>query len=225
MARGWEPTSSHAFMQSYDSEHPRRQRSDDAAGLFRLAERSEDARHHRRHQSVTRGRRPGRPITWCTGTMSLTSSRRAHGPGRHLQHLLLLAGRSAHPGRNRRPVPPGRSQADVRTDARLRQPFGTLLRGNVDVRRGARELPAGLHSPGPDQCGLQPRSHPGRPRLTVAHPGTVRRPAVSEGRTRSQRRAPGRWGWPKWRWQRWWELGPNRRACQPPMPGSIRRAE
>ena len=50
-----------------------------------------------------------------------------------------------------------RGPAHLRADARLRQPPGALRGGDRAERRGAGQLPPGLHPPGADQRRLQPR--------------------------------------------------------------------
>ena len=73
--------------------------------------------------------------------------RRAVRRGRHLHHLLVLAGVGA--GRNRRGGP---RQAAVRAAAVLRQPAAPLRRGDRAANRPAPgQLPAGVHPPGADQ--------------------------------------------------------------------------
>jgi len=79
-------------------------------------------------------------------------ARRDLGRRGHVQPVLVLVRRSAHPGR------PGRGSADdVREDAHLRQPSRALRRADRCVRGGAGKLPAGLHPSGPDQRGGEPR--------------------------------------------------------------------
>ena len=80
------------------------------------------------------------------------------GRGGHVLDLLVLVRRGARPRR-----PPGRGPAGLREDAHLRQPPRPVRRGDRAHRRAARQLPAGLHPPRPDQRRVQPRP---RPRLT-----------------------------------------------------------
>ena len=74
----------------------------------------------------------------------------------HVLDLLVLVRRGAHARRA-----PGRGAAGVREDAHLRQPPRALLGGDRPDRRGARQLPAGVHPPRADQRRLQPRPHAG----------------------------------------------------------------
>ena len=61
------------------------------------------------------------------------------------------------------PAPAGRRAAALRADARLRQPPRPVRRADRQQRRGAGQLPAGVHPPGPDQRRLQPRPGPRGP--------------------------------------------------------------
>ena len=83
----------------------------------------------------------------------------ADGEG-HVQPLLVLVRGGAHPGR-----PGTRGQDGLREDAHLRQPPGPVRRADRPLGRGPRQLPPGLHPPGPDQRRPQPRPGP-RPPLT-----------------------------------------------------------
>ncbi len=56
------------------------------------------------------------------------------------QHVLLLAGRGAHPRRSHRPGPAGRRPAALRADARLRQPPRPVRRADRRQWRGAGQL-------------------------------------------------------------------------------------
>src|SRR5262249_1372290 len=60
-----------------------------------------------------------------------------------------------------RPGPAGRGAAFVRADAGLCQPPRPVRRADRQQWRGAGQLPAGVHAPGPDQCRLQPGPDPG----------------------------------------------------------------
>ena len=92
------------------------------------------------------------------------------GPGRpagrrgDVQHVHVLAGRGADPRRAHRPGAPRRGPAALRADARLRQPPRAVRRADRPERRGAGQLPAGVHAPGADQRRLQPRPGAGRGR-------------------------------------------------------------
>ena len=77
---------------------------------------------------------------------------RARRRGGHLLDLHVLVRRGDGPGRA-----PGRGPPGLREDADLRQPPRPLLRGDRPHRRGARQLPAGLHPPGADLRRRQPR--------------------------------------------------------------------
>ena len=118
--------------------HPRRRRPGHAAGQV-----------HR--SAATRGSCP----PWTRIEQELVTDslvhryherrqRRLHGARGHLQPVLVLVRRGAHPGR-----PPGPGAAHVREDADLRQPPRPVCRGDRPVGRGARQLPAGVHAPRP----------------------------------------------------------------------------
>ena len=94
----------------------------------------------------------------------------AEGRRGYLQHLHLLAGGRPCPRRQLGPDTAGRGTSDVRTDARLRQPSRPVCRGDRAQRRGARQLPAGLHPPGPDQRRHKPRTRPRRERIAASTP-------------------------------------------------------
>ena len=103
--------------------------------------------------------------------------------GRRRGHVLdvhVLVRRGACSGR-----PPRRGAARVREDADLRQPPRPVRRGDRPDRRGARQLPAGLHAPVADQRRGQPRP-PARARLAL-------RPATAAGRCPPRCPCRGRW--------------------------------
>ena len=89
---------------------------------------------------------------------ALTGARRHRRRRGHLQPLLVLVRRGADPGR-----PRPRGQEGVREDAHLRQPPGAVRRADRPLGRGARQLPPGLHPPGPDQRRRQPGQGPRPP--------------------------------------------------------------
>ena len=90
-----------------------------------------------------------------------TGHRRDRRRRGHVQPVLVLVRRGADPGR------PGPGSADdLREDAHLRQPPRAVRRADRRVRRGAGQLPAGVHPPGPDQRGRQPGPGP-RPRRVL----------------------------------------------------------
>jgi len=85
----------------------------------------------------------------------LTANSLAVGRGRHLQHLYVLAGRGADPGRPARQVAARGSETDFRADARLRQPCRPLCGRDRPSRRGPGKLPPSFHPSRPDQRGVQ----------------------------------------------------------------------
>ena len=140
---------------------PRRVLPADAACLFHGPERSAHARHGRRDSPAAGPRRAGGQ--WPG--LPLRSGRRPRRPARlrrDVQHVLILARRGPHPRRPHRPRPTGRRPASLRANARLFQSPRPLCRTDGFQRRSTRKLSAGLHPPGLDQRGVQPRQGPGR---------------------------------------------------------------
>ena len=155
MARGWSE-SRQAFVQHYGHRVARRIESDDAVGLFSLAGRPAQPWQPRRHDGAARqGRAHGQQPR--LSVQPQRDGRRAFRQGGHVQRLHVLAGRSAHAGRSSRSSRVGQGPSDLRGDARLRQPYRAVRRGNGTERRGSRQFSPGAHAPGSHQRRLQPR--------------------------------------------------------------------
>ena len=101
------------------------------------------------HRGGAGDRQPGAPVP-------RRRQRRLRRTRGHLQPLLVLVRGGAHPGRTS-----GAGPAHLREDADLRQPPRAVLRGDRPVRRGAGQLPAGVHAPRAHPRGGQAGPGPG----------------------------------------------------------------
>ena len=142
--RFWDPAR-HGFVQ-----HPGAATFDAAALLMplvtlRVADRSALDRHAARDRAGA-----GERLTGLSLSSRRKFLRRPHRSGRHVLDVLFLV--------RRVPVPHGRSPQGavlLREDAWVCESPGTLRRGAGPAGAAPRQLPAGLHAPGADQCRLR----------------------------------------------------------------------
>ena len=154
MKNGWSEDRQ-AFVQSLRQRQPGRGHPHDAARVLRLADRPADDLHDRSDQPLAVAGRPRLEQPRVPLRRRADAGRDSRRRG-HVQHLHLLAGRG--PGARGRPdrsTPDPRGAADLRADARVREPPRPVRGGDGPHRRAPRELPAGLHAPRADQRGLR----------------------------------------------------------------------
>ena len=149
MQKGWS-NDRQAFVQHYGSDVLDASVLLMPLTLFIAPEGPEVAVDARRDRRRARLRLAGLPLQ-RRGLARRPARRRGH-----VLDLLVLVRRGAHARRAA-----GRGAAGLREDAHLRQPPRALLGGDRPDRRGARQLPPGVHPPGADQRRLQPGPHAG----------------------------------------------------------------
>ena len=158
MTRGWNPQAQ-AFVQHYDDRRARRLAADDAADGLRLADRPDVAVHPGRD-----GRASWSPTASSTGTTPAPpptgcAARRARSPSARSGTWTRWPARD---GWTRR----GWSFEKMLTYANH---LGLYSEEIGTDRRATRQLPAGVHPPGPDQRRDQPR-RPARSRAGDVEP-------------------------------------------------------